>query len=267
MAPSALEHAAFGIREPREIGGKDLFQTLLDLIETGLEGAARISPGELGGRCRTAGIPQEVLAGRGIEGDAVGGEEDLGLMVPERVTADGLGQAHLFAFCERTEVDRDRQRKRSGIQAAGEFGGELPGDGQSAAHPGLLPSQELSHRRDREAVLIDERLHHSCLVHGAAGTAGPIGRQEACLHLDSLGGFHDHGDFGAFFPSPEGQAFETIEDLIGAVRQRHDAERKGRQFRSAFRSLASERGEGRPKELDRDEFHEGHRGASSKGSN
>jgi len=109
LTSPALEHAALRVREGREIGGEDLFEALLDLIEAGLEGTARFSTRELCGRCRTAGIPQEVLVGWGVGRGTVGGEEGLGLPVSEGVTTNGFGQAHLLALSKGAQVKRDGQ--------------------------------------------------------------------------------------------------------------------------------------------------------------
>jgi hypothetical protein len=117
LASSALEHAAAGIRKGREIGGEDFFKTLLDLTEAGFEVALRIAPRDLGGRSGLAGIPEEILSGRGVMRDPVGGEEGQGLPVSERVTTNGFRQAHLLAFSKGAQVERDGQRKSPGIES------------------------------------------------------------------------------------------------------------------------------------------------------
>lgn len=116
LTSPTLEHAALRVGKGREIGGEDFFQTLLNLVETGLEGALRISPSDLRGRRRTKGISEEILPGRGVGRGPVGGEEGLGLPIPKGVATNGFHQAHLFAFPERTELKGDGQGESPGIQ-------------------------------------------------------------------------------------------------------------------------------------------------------
>jgi len=201
-----------------------------------------------------ARIAQERLAIRRV-GHAVGGEERLRVARRERVALDGAGQAHLLGGGEDGEGARHRERETPAVHARGEFGGEAPRQREAALDPPGRLAQELGDRRDRELVLVGKRRNHARLVHGAGGLAGRVRFEKPRLPGERVRLLDDDRDLAASVPSPQGQSLEAVEDLVGAVAERGDAQRQGRKRAFAVGVFTSQREERRLEARDRDDDH------------
>jgi hypothetical protein len=268
LAPSGFEDAALGIRESGEVRGGELAQRALDVVEArgdlGGGAAQRGSPWLGGSRLGGSRIPQERLP-RGLVGTAIGGQERLRLARGEQVALDGAGEPELLPGGERREGAGQRERQAAAVNSRGQVLRQTPAERQAALHPLRLSTQELGDRGRRVTVLAGERRHDPSLVHGAGGLGGRIGLEQPRLGGGAPDRLDDDGHVGAIFPSPAGQAFETIEDLKGAVLALGHAQRHRRQV-ARLSAGAPQRRERRPEALDGDQEHLAHLG-SSIGSN
>jgi hypothetical protein len=251
-----LEHAALGIVEAGEVRHRGFLEPSLKLGE--------MTPDPLGGRAQGGGalvfgrrdgaprVAQERLAGDGVGGGAPGGNEGQRLARAQRVAADRIRQRHLHAVPESAKRQGDAHRLRPRIQAAGFLGAEASPERQAPAHPRLPFPQEFACRRNREAVLIDERLHHTRLIHGAQRACRCIGVEEPCLQRDALHVLDDRRDLDLPAPPPRGQTLEAIEDLEETVFQGRHANWQGCQAAFGVAAFAPQRLKRRAELLKRD---------------
>jgi hypothetical protein len=172
-----------------------------------------------------------------------------------------VGQTLLLGVTEGREVQRHGDGEAPRIEAFAQLRREAAGQEEPALDPGLLSGEELRDRRGRESVLIRERSDHTDFVHGAGGLAGRVGLEESGLASDAGDGLEDHGDLPQAFGLPPGQAFESVEDLEGAVLRRRHAQGQGGKIALSIRSLAPQRSKCRPETIEgdlQDQAHEDH---------
>lgn len=201
-------------------GVLDLLHAREDLGGGGAEGGGPLVRGL--GLCG-AWIAHERLARGGVRGDAVGGEEGLGLARRERVSGDRLGEAHLLLLPEGGEGEGRGEGEPPGVQPEPQLGGQVPGEGKAAHHPPLLPPQELRGGGRRQPVVGGERRRDAGLVHGARGLPGGVGLEDPGLGGDARDRLDDDGDLAGPFREPPGQALEAVYDLVGTVPHGEDA--------------------------------------------
>jgi hypothetical protein len=78
-----------------------------------------------------------------------------------------FSKAHLHAAVESTQGASHGQGKATVIQSKAKLWCKAAGKHEAPGHPGLLATQELGDGRRGKLVLVNERSHDSCLVHGA----------------------------------------------------------------------------------------------------
>ena len=219
---AGLQDSPIGVGESGEIEVRELVQRVfglgkarLDLARRGAEGG----DGRLAGRGRgRAGIAQQRLARRGVQGGAPGGEERVGLSGAKPVAHDALGQTRLLAGWEAGQGARGGGREPPLVEMATEFGGEPTAERQAPVDPASPAAEQLGDLGGRELIVVGERADDTRLVHRAHGAPGRVGLEQSGLaHDPGAGVFHDHGDVGVPLAAPAGQALEAIEDLVGAV--------------------------------------------------
>jgi len=226
LTPAGFKDPALGIGESGEVRGRELVERTLDLVEArgDLGGGAAQRGGALLGGSRLGGsrIAQERLP-RGRVGAAIRGQERLRLAGGEGVALDGAGEADLLALDERAEGAGQREGQAAAIDARGQILRQAPAQGQAAFHPLRLATEQLGDRGRRVSVLASERRHDASLVHGAGGLRQSVGVQEPRLHRRARDGLDDDGDLTQAFAPPPGEAFEAVQNLVGAVVRGGDA--------------------------------------------
>ena len=246
---AGLQDSPIGVGESGEIEVRELVQRVfglgkarLDLARRGAEGGDGRLPGRGRGR---AGIAQQRLARRGVQGGAPGGEERVGLSGAKPVAHDALGQTRLLARWEAGQGARGGGREPPLVEMATEFGGEPTAERQAPVHPASPAAKQLGDLSGREMIVGGEGADHARLVHRAHGASGRVGLEQSGLaHDPGAGVFHDHGDVGVPLAAPAGQALEAIEDLVGALPGRRHPQGQRSQRGPGIRARAPEGSEG-----------------------
>ena len=268
MPLAGLQHPALDIAEATEVRSDEFFERPFRGVEP---------PFDLGGRGAEGrgvlvaglwlcgeGVPEKCLPSDAVWRGAVGRHEGLGLAGPEGMPADGVCQALLLRRTEGGEAQRHGEGKAPGIEPRPQIRRETAGQDEPALDPGLLSGEEFRGRCGRESVLVGQRRHHPGLVHRTQGLVGRVGLEESGLPSDAGDGLEDHGDLPSAFGAPLGQAFESVEDLEGAVlRCRYPQGQRGK-IALSIRALAAERRECRPETIEgdlKDQAHEDHSSA------
>lgn len=221
------EDPPLGVREAGEVGAGEVVEGVLDLLHAREDLGGGLS--EWGGALvrglglRGVWIAHERLARGGVRGDAVGGEECLGLARGEGVAGDRLGEAHLLLLPEGDQREGRGEGEPPGVQTGGDLGCQAPGEGEAAQHPGLLPPQELCGGGRRQPVVGGERVSDAGLVHGARGLLGGVGLEDPGLGQGARDRLDDDGDLAGPFREPSCQALEAVEDLVGVLPHGEDA--------------------------------------------
>jgi hypothetical protein len=121
---AGFQDPAVGVSEAGEVEGQQIVQRALGLVEARLELPRRGLEGRDHGLARrghgAVRITQQRLAGRGVRGDAPGGEEGVGFARAQAVARDGLGQLRLLGAREGGERVRDRRREPAVVDVRGE---------------------------------------------------------------------------------------------------------------------------------------------------
>jgi hypothetical protein len=268
-APAGLQDTAVGIGEGGKIRADEDLDVLLGGLESGVPGGGGLTERgsaliRLSGVSRS-GIAQEHLAGRRVGDAAVGGEESVSLASREGVAPDGIRQPDLIRAREGCDGRGDGQGQTAGVEAHGQLGNQVTGQGEPAIDPGLLASHEFGDGGGRELFFRRDRRDDTGLVHGAGGLLGRIGDEESGLGRGAGDRLDDDGDPPDPLTRPEGQALESVEDFEGPVLDGHHANRQRRQIGLAVGPPAAQRGETSPKPIDRDFLDEAHERLSSKG--
>lgn len=242
---AGLQDPPIGVGESGEIEVRERVQRVLGLGKARLDLARRGAEGgdgRLAGRGRgRAGIAQQRLARRGVQGGAPGGEERVGLSGAKPVAHDALGQPLLFAEGETGQGARGGGREPPLVEMATEFGGEPTAERQAPVDPASPAAEQRGDLRGRELIVVGERADDTRLVHRAHGAPGRVGLEQSGLaHDPGAGVFHDHGDVGVPLAAPAGQPLEAIEDLVGAVTGRRHPQGQRSQRGPGIRARAPE---------------------------
>jgi hypothetical protein len=145
------------------------------------------------------------------------GEQSHGLARANAVLLDGVGEASLIARSEGAEGVGGARREPPGIEARGEFGSELAGEGEPALGPTEAVAEELADGEGRQPVLVGQGTDYAGLIHGAHGAARGVGLKHARLGAHAGGVLDDDGNAGAPLRLPGGEALVAVEDLELAV--------------------------------------------------
>lgn len=175
---------------------------------------------------------------------------------------DRLREAHLLGLPEGAQAERGGEREPPVIEAEADLGGEPAGEGEAPLNPELLLAEGLGDRTDGEAVFIRQRRRHARLVHRAGGLLGGVGLQEPRLGSGAGDGLDHDGDLAPPLASPEGQAFESVQEFVDAVADREHAQGQESKRGFAVRPLAAQGGERGPEVLDGHVQDEAHRESS-----
>jgi hypothetical protein len=217
------QHAALDVGESGKIVLGQLAQASFEVLEAAfkLGGGGPERRGALirGRRDRATRVGEKGFPGRRIGSGAIGRQERERLPGTERMAADGLGQAHLIPESKGAQGQGRGERQPAGVQPGTEFGRQTPGEREATPDPGLLPAEQLSGGREREAVLFHERGHDARLVHGTDRASGGVGLEQPGLEGDAFRSLDDDGDFHVAVVLPEEEALEPVEDFEGAVRE------------------------------------------------
>jgi hypothetical protein len=181
------------------------------------------------------------------------------------VALDGVGELPLVGVRKRTEGVGDGGGQSARIDAGGELGGELAGQGEAALGPCGPTAEEPRDGVRREAVLIDQGKHDARLVHRTGCLLGRVRGEQPGLAGGTDGLLDDAGDGLPPLLDPSGEPLEAVEHLVRAVVVRGDADRERCELCVPVRVGPSERRERGPQGGDRDVDHEVHERASSTG--
>jgi hypothetical protein len=267
---AGLQDPALGVREPGQVHVHELIEGARGLVEAGLEVPRRGAQGR-DGRLARAGrgaprIAQERLAGGRVVGrGAPGGEPRLGLPRAQAVARDGVGQARLLPARQRRQGVGRGGGEAPGIDVARQLRGEPTAEGQAPVHPAPAAAEELPDPGGRQVVVVGQGADHPGLVHGAQRAARGVGLEQAGLTHDAGGVFHDHRRVGVALAAPARQALEPIEDLVGAVADRGDAQGERGQGARGIGARAPQRRQRRGEPIEGDLAHGRHGCASSRG--
>ncbi|MBI2933756.1 MAG: hypothetical protein HYY16_19100 [Planctomycetes bacterium] len=257
LTPAGFEDAPLRVGEGAEVRGRELVERAFEIVEARGDagGGGAQGRGALLARARQGAsrIAQELLAGRRA-GGPVGDQERLRLARRERVALDGPGEAQLLRGGEDGQRAGHREREAPTVDARGKLGRQPPREREPPLHPSFFLAQVLGDRGHREAV-IDERGDDARFVHGAGSLRWRVGFEKPRFHRRTLDRLHDDGHLGAAFPSPQGQALEAVEDLVGAIADCRDAKWHGRQRACTVGSLAAKRRERVLQARDGDKHH------------
>jgi hypothetical protein len=268
--PAGLQDPALGVRKAGEVEGQELREGALGLLEAGLELPRRGAQGRggcLAGAGQGApGVAQQRRArGRVVGRGAPGGEPRLGFPRAQAVALEGLGQARLLGA---------RQCRQGGGRGGGEppvidvprqLRGEPAAEGQAPLHPAPAATEELPDLARRQVVVVGQRADHARLVHGAQRAPRGVGLQQPGLAEDAGGVFDDGRHVGVALVGPAQEALEAVEDLVGPVAGRGDAQGERGQGARGIGARPAQRREPRGEPLDGDLAYEGHGCGSSRG--
>jgi hypothetical protein len=243
--PTGIQYPLLGIRQAGEIGVSEFLKLPFGGVELrvpfgrrGGQGRAALDDGR---RLRAARIAQKRFAHAGLRNRPIAGQERLGLTRRKGVALGGVGQANLFDLAQRAQRQRNRQRQAAAVQSGLKLGGQSAKERQAALDPELSATQKLSDRRQRQMVLVRQRSHDPCLIHGAGGLARNIGFQKPRFHGDPCRDRLDEdGNLLAPFGTPERQPFKAVQDLECAVGCGSDSQGKRRQI-AGTRALSPQR--------------------------
>jgi hypothetical protein len=268
QAPLAgLQDPAVGIGEAGEVELQQLRERTLRLIEAGLELASRRAEGRddrrLGGGHGAARIAQQRLARHRV-GNAPGLEKRLPLARAQAVAQERVGQLRLLGAGERREVMGGGGREPTGVDVRGHDGREPTTEGEAAIDPAAATAEQFGDLRRREPVLVGQRAHHACLVHGAHRAARGVGLEQPGLAHDASGVLDDDGHVRVPLARPLRQALEAIEHVVRPVVVRGDAHRQRGEGAGGIGARATQRRQGGDESIDRQLEHETH-GRSSSG--
>lgn len=102
---------------------------------------------------------------------------------------------------------------------------EPPADIHAPSHPVALAPQVARYPLGGEPLLGDQRAHHPCLIEGGEGARRCVGNEQQPFVLPRRARLlEDHRDVAAALLAPAGQAFEPVDELIGAVVGGHHAD-------------------------------------------
>jgi hypothetical protein len=268
--PAGLQDPALGVGEAGEVEGQELLEGVLGLVEAGLEVPRRGAQGR-GGRLAGTGqgaprVAQERLAGGRVVGrTAPGGEPRLGLPRAQAVARDGLGQARLLPTRQRRQGGGRGGGEPPVIDAPGQLRGEPAAEGQAPLHPAPAAAQELGDPGERQVVVVGQGADHAGLVHGTQRAPRGVGLEQAGLAHDAGGVLDDHRHVGVAVAGPARQALEAVEDLVGPVADRGDAQGQRGQGARGIGARPPQRRERRGEPLEGEVAHERHGRGSSRG--
>lgn len=164
-----------------------------------------------------------------LVGGAVGRDERKRLVTLEAVTLDGAEDRVLALRWQRTQRMRQRRADATLRHLTLGLDRKVPADGDAARHPGELPSQPPPYRSLGESIVFDEGENDAGLVQGRHGARRSIGPKQEVLVLHTRrGALYDNGDLRVAVFAPGVKALEAVENLVGAVVTRSDADGKCR---------------------------------------
>jgi hypothetical protein len=270
QAPLAgFQDPPVGVSKAGEVKVQKLLESVLGLIEAGLELVGRRPQrrdgGLVGGGHDAARIAQQRLARGRVGGDAPGLQHRVRLARAQAVARHRVRQARLLPARQRRKRGGRGGGQPTGVDARGHVGREPAAEGEATIDPGPTAAEERGDLRRREMIVVDQRAHHTRLVHGAQGPAGRVGVEQAGLGHDAGGLFHDDRDVRVALAGPLGQALEAIEHLVGPVGGGRHAQGQRGERAGEIGARASQRRQRRRELRERQVEHARHGRAASTG--
>lgn len=267
---SREDEASLGF-EPTSFGARETVRGQLELPEV-LEGCQRSREALAQARCQWAerrgrrvwayerqGVRESCLARRGVFGGAQVAHKRHGLAHAQIMTTHAIQDRILVFVSQAGQGVRQRRADVPRVDGQPGVGRKPSRKGEASHHPvGLSPKLP----RDRllsQLVVEAQRSHDPRLVQDRQSPGRRVGCQQRGLGVaQARQAFDHHGDVRGPLAAPALQALEAVEDLVGSVLARPDAQGElGKPTSAALHTALPQGGKARPESSDWDPQHLG----------